>query len=108
MSPTLPNDPRQTRYDFTIPLKVFQIWLDLIKASNHISDIQLYVALPTSVTNPGQLQAARKFVQSLEQKSGLTAKEISYAPMPKEGWTTMEIYFDGKENLPQVFVNGLP
>ena len=101
------ENSNQPKYDYAVEFGQFQTWLGSILASDNINEIQLYVTLPTRATDPGQLEAAKEFVQTLEQKSGLTARGKSYAPMPKEGWATMEIYSaDGKGSLPLVYVNG--
>jgi hypothetical protein len=101
------EESQQTGYSYAVELGQFQTWLGVFLASDHINEVQLYVALPTRATNPGQLEAAKEFVQTLEQKSGLTARKKSYAPMPKEGWATMEIYSNGKDGSPEVYVNAI-
>lgn len=68
------EESQQTGYSYAVELGQFQTWLGVFLASDHINEVQLYVALPTRATNPGQLEAAKEFVQTLEQESGVDCK----------------------------------
>ncbi len=100
------EDRGQMIYDFATELATFENWLKIFRTNND-HGIELYVARPNREIDLGHLGAAKVFVQTIKERSGLNVREILYAPMPQDKWATMEIYSDGKGSLPRVYVNAV-